>query len=759
VDALLPSSVTKGRIHTFKTHCGQSLSEYYVSPNGDDNNPGTKELPFRTIEKARDSIRYLCRPAGGTTVYLREGNYFLSNQLYFDVWDSGQEKKPVIYRSYPDEEARLIGGIQLQPSWFSVVDSSSPIWNRIPVLSRGSVYVCDLHANGITNYGTVNDNYDRPDIYFDRQRMQIARWPNNGYALTQTGIDSTTFTYKDMQPSKWLTATDAWAAGYWYYGWHLDYRKISSIDTSTKKISLQSPVSYGMGNNKLWWAINLIEELDQPGEWYLDRSAGKLYIWPPSSIHGAEIIMSMLGTTQGTMVQTNGTKYLEFRDLTFEMYRFRAIQLGLGDHIMIDGCRIQNTGENAIAISGKNHTVQNCLIRDIGGTAVYVSGGDRLKLEGNGHRIRNNQIYDFGYWQRIFTPGVWLVDVGAIVEHNVICKGPHFGIYHTGNNHTIRYNEFYNLCYEVDDSGAIYGGRDWGYRGNRIEYNFFHNISTVQPAQIGLFCVYLDDCYSSVDIVGNIFYNIAGRSLAIGGGRDNLFENNVIAKSDVVLYMDKRNGLIGQGDPSWDLLAKIQAMNYTQPPWSVAYPALAAILNEGWEEAKVPKGNRVIKNISWQTNTWAQGNGLYYLTSENNVINQDPLFVDESSMNLALQDNSPAYSIPGFVRIPFELIGLLSTTRATRPNPPVGKTGVATNAMLYWAPALDAQSRDIYIGANYNGVLNATAQSPEFKVRSSATVYKPDSLNVGQTYYWRIDEYNSEDHCLGKGNIWSFTTQ
>ena len=70
------------------------------------------------------------------------------------------------------------------------------------------------------------------------------------------------------------------------------------------------------------------------------------------------------------------------------------------------------------------------------------------------------------------------------------------------------------------------------------------------------------------------------------------------------------------------------------------------------------------------------------------------MFVDETNRNMALRDDSPAYDIEGFERIPFERIGILDLEKAVRPNPSDGKTDVAIYQSFYWGEALDAASRD-----------------------------------------------------------------
>ena len=98
---------------------GASAAEFYVSPRGTDANPGTKNLPFGTLEKARDALRAIAPVAGGATVYLRGGTYYRTNTLVLTSADSGLAAgSPVVWRSYPGETATLIGGLPLR-NWQS----------------------------------------------------------------------------------------------------------------------------------------------------------------------------------------------------------------------------------------------------------------------------------------------------------------------------------------------------------------------------------------------------------------------------------------------------------------------------------------------------------------------------------------------------------------------------------------------------------------------------------------------------------------
>lgn len=72
---------------------GSTTTEFFVSPSGDDSNPGTKENPFLTIERAQEAVRALPPPPErpATTVWLREATYYLTKPLLFNSKDSGSE--------------------------------------------------------------------------------------------------------------------------------------------------------------------------------------------------------------------------------------------------------------------------------------------------------------------------------------------------------------------------------------------------------------------------------------------------------------------------------------------------------------------------------------------------------------------------------------------------------------------------------------------------------------------------------------------
>jgi hypothetical protein len=168
--------------------------------------------------------------------------------------------------------------------------------------------------------------------------------------------------------------------------------------------------------------------------------------------------------------------------------------------------------------------------------------------------------------------------------------------------------------------------------------------------------VYLDDAASGISIVGNVFVR-AGKAAFIGGGRDNLVENNIFVDCQASLHVDAR----GDGwmkyhvEPGGTLPERLKAIAYKQPPWSEKYPPLVNILDDS---PGLPKGNVVRHNISFG-GKWldVEKKAMPFIKFEDNLVDKDPHFVDIEQQDFRLRSDSPAFSL-GFKQVPVEKIGL-----------------------------------------------------------------------------------------------------
>ena len=232
--------------------------------------------------------------------------------------------------------------------------------------------------------------------------------------------------------------------------------------------------------------------------------------------------------------------------------------------------------------------------------------------------------------------------------NNLLYDGPHSAILFGGNEHRIELNEIHDVCYEVDDAGSIYCGRDWGLHGNIIRHNFFHHIKSSLPGSNGVHAVYLDDCASGITVFGNTFYEISGRAIMCGGGRDNTIENNVIAKCGSAHFTDRRGKVWIDKDESWKLLDKIKTVQLHRAALEHALPAAGPHSRQRLRAGQGARGLRHPRatsagrtNAGSEKNSLGGSGGFDFYTFENNIEDQDPHFVDEQNLNLALRGRLP----------------------------------------------------------------------------------------------------------------------
>ena len=679
---------------------------FTVATNGNDGWSGTlpapnrakNDGPFATLERARDAVRSLKKagplPTGGVTIQVRGGVYSLERALELQKEDSGTAEAPVVYRAYGREEVRLGGG-KVLAGWQAVSDPA--VLQRLDVPARDKVLQTDLRAQGITDFGQPSGGWGQPlgtglELFYNDRPMTIARWPNEGFVkiadvLNEQPFDvrgtkgdkAPKFVYEGDRVQRWLGEKDLWLHGYWFWDWAEGRQKVVSIDTEKRVITMAPPVhTFGYRKGQWYYAYNALCELDQPGEWYLDRESGILYFWPPSSGEkggtgeGVKGRRGRAGASNTPALQHSSTpvaqvsvlrnlitmkdaSYVTVRGMTLETSRNTAVTISGGTGTRVAGCVVRNTGAYAVSIAGGSENgVVGCDIYDTAAGGIILSGGDRRTLTPARHYAENNHIHHYARFNRILHPGVSIDGVGNRVAHNLIDNAPHMAIQFGGNEHVIEYNEIHSVCFESNDAGAMYAGYNWTTRGHQIRHNYLHHINGFEGR--GCVGVYLDDMFSSANIVGNIFYQVT-RAAFIGGGRDNLVENNLFVDCRPALHVDARcmgwaSASVVPGGP---LQKRLEEIPYREEPWKSRYPQLLTV----WEdEPAAPKGNVIARNICWG-GKWdeVEGKAKPYQTFRDNLVGEDPLFVNAAKGDFRLKKDSPAWKI-GFQPIPVEKIGI-----------------------------------------------------------------------------------------------------
>ena len=641
----------------------------YVSHEGNDGwsgrlpspNRSKTDGPFLSLERARDEIRKLRLkgklPDGGVTVAIRSGTYYRQRPFELTAEDSGEKGSPIVYTAYGDGPVRIVGGKRIT-NWKLVEDKETLM--RLDETVRGKVWQANLKELGVTDYGTPAGGIE---LFFNDEPMILARYPNEGFMNIADVVDYDghqihgikgskvgKFYYEGDRPSRWVKEKDAWVHGYWFWDWSDQRHKVKEIDPQKRIIEVAPPYhGYGYRKGQWFYAYNILAELDLPKEWYLDRETGIIYFYPPSLPIDAG---SPTVSTAEALLTLNGVSHVVFKGLVFEVARGNAITISGGEGCSIRDCVIRNVLGWAVVVNGGvRHTVVDCEIYATGRGGIALNGGDRKTLTPSEHLAEGNHIHHYGRWHRMYQPAISLNGVGNIARHNLIHDAPHQAISFSGNEHIIEFNEIHNVCLESNDAGAIYSGRDWTWRGTVIRFNYFHDISGFKGK--GCMGVYLDDMLCGTIVYGNIFQRVT-RAAFIGGGRDNIVENNIFIDCVPAVHVDARALGWASYHVKTTMTERLLAVPYKESPWKERYPTLVNILED---EPAAPKGNIIRRNIC-VGGRWLnlEKRAQPYVIIEDNIVDVDPMFVDASKLDFRLRPESPALKL-GFKPIPVELIG------------------------------------------------------------------------------------------------------
>lgn len=338
-----------------------------------------------------------------------------------------------------------------------------------------------------------------------------------------------------------LYETDGWLSGYFENNYANEMSMIYSVNTKKQTINCKYPSLQGVQDKRIQIvAINLLCELDAQGEYYVDRYNGNdiLYYYPKGgTVEGKDITFT--SSTEPFFALENA-KNITIKNIVMDGSTGYGITMYDCENCVIDGCELYNISLDAVRIGlnnnkmttdpqyepsrgGKNNTVRNCIIHDMGCGGVYLAGGDERSLEPSGHVVENCEFYNLSRLQT-YTPAVYMEGVGSTAKNNYIHDCPHMVIQIMGNDMLVTNNVLDNVCTNTNDQGAIYAGRCFTWLGNEISHNYFKNLGS------GVYGVYLDDGMSGAIIHHNIFDTIKSSAIFSNNGfgqqiTDNVFKN------------------------------------------------------------------------------------------------------------------------------------------------------------------------------------------------------------------------------------------
>lgn len=676
-----------------------------VSSQGSDRGDGTLRKPFRTVERAlAETARH---PQDTTRILLRGGTYFLTQTIEI----TGQ--KNLTITPYDGEPVSFTGSCPVKASGLREV-ADPAIRERLRPEVRDRVRQIDAAASGIPLTGLMPKGFGRPslpawsELFIDGRPLNIARWPNDSTVpigkihctgdipRTNTyGIGDPVFEYAEDRPSQWKSAEGMWIGGYFAHGYADDMIPIRSIDTTARTITAAMATQYGFMTGapwRRWYALNLVEEIDRPGEYVLDSAGGRIYFLPPENTPMKDIRISTLETPMFAFTRCSN---VTLRGVAMEYSRGMGVYIEHSDSVRVDSCVIRNLGYVGVCIGrgdtdsnnldGKNQpthpdgvpgvvgTIQNRMYGDVlfnrrGGThngisnsylyqlgagGVNVGGGDRATLTPAGNYVENCRIHDFNRIEKSYRAGVGINGVGNRISNCEIFDAPSMAILLDGNDHLIEYCDIYDVCQEVDDQGAFYYGRDPSERGNRLQYCYFHDFSSAHRVS----ATYHDDGACGTEVFGCVYYKAGTIPVLIGGGHDNIYRNNIFIDMPMAIHIDNRMEGWGRGmlDPDGIVDQRLKAVRFTEPPYATAYPKLPHY----WEGTpRVPRGNIFAGNLFYKIGRLLNGSPSWADWSNNWITTENPGFADPSDPMKGFVPDARIYRmIDRFAPIPFERIG------------------------------------------------------------------------------------------------------
>ena len=501
--------------------------EIYVSLQGNDKNPGTKEAPFNTLNRAIKQAREWRRlnwpeVAGGIYIRLEEGVYAQRNSLFLRPEDSGTPDSPTVICAVDGAHPVISGGVAVT-GWKRGCNHPA-----VPEKLKQKIWSAEAPLIG-------NRRVETRQMWVNGHKVQrAAQFPDGGLErMIDFNPEEQTITIpvsQSVNPERLQNAGQLEMIV--HQRWAIAILRVKSIDAKDGQAVVRfhepeshlefahpwpQPVIGGEKGNSSFCLTNALELLDQPGEWFQEYPSGTIYYYPQAgeNMETAEVIIPALET----LVTIDGTlsrpvKHIQFNGITFAHTSwmrpsFQGHVTLQGGFPLLDAYKLQEPGlpekaelenqawitrpETAIRVKGAEHidfkhctfrhlsstgldyewavtasSVEDCQFTDIGGTALLVGA-----------------FPDGGFETHIpFIPA----DVRELCSHITIrnnfisnvtnedwgCVGIGAGYV---RNMDISHNEVCHLNYSGICVGWGWTSLESGMCNNRIEANYVHHFA------------------------------------------------------------------------------------------------------------------------------------------------------------------------------------------------------------------------------------------------------------------------------------------
>jgi parallel beta-helix repeat protein len=697
-------------------------ADYYISPDGDDKNVGTKERPFATLSRARDVVRELKKKKqnGDITVLIRGGTYTIHETVVFGLQDSGSKNQIIAYAAYPGEEPVFSSGVRIT-DWKKLTKYPSDL----PQVAQGEVWVANVPQSkgGKWRFFSLFDG----DKMLPRARGK--GWVPEGVPLDDwwKGVfasieDKSTFRFPAGALKNWENLEDVeirvFPAGY-----TMNILGLASVDEKARVARTSVPATYPIepwpeeGNPPSVWVENVLETLDEPGEWVLNTQQGRLYLWPEGEKPGELIVapqLSELVRVEGNINKQGLTdipvRNLVFKGLTFthgdrdlwtkddagiqhdwEMHdkptallRFRG-----AEHCLVDECQFANTGGTGLRfdLHSQYNRVQRSLFAYLGQVGILISGyGPGTKDVSFQNEIINNHIHHVG---EIYKHGHAIIIWQSRDNHvanNLVHDGPRKAILVSGVRahffDTSRVPKNNRECSRQIRWNEIGKAKGWNYI-----VGFFHNHNNIIENNEAYRMCKIGIDGAVINITGNGEGNIIRRNYIhdiINDGPDGIIRLDANGRgtliSENIIYNCAPQGIVlNDRNNHVENNIVIDTGKETHEDWQRYMVYYRGGPRPGRIQRNVlyfsdkrsnyfatrtdiqNKGYPGDYNLYYSEGTPAAGSALLQRLQQNGTdthsIATDPLFVDFKNQDFRLKPESPMFKL-GFKQIDTDRVGL-----------------------------------------------------------------------------------------------------
>ena len=513
-----------------------------ASPNAD-----STDGPLATIVAAQKVVRRLHseqpdrrRPI---VVAIRGGTYRLQEPIQFLPEDSGTEHAPVIYEALGDERPIFSGGRAIAA------------WKR----NRQGHWVADLDE-------VKQGKWTFTQLFVNDQRRFRPRLPKQGYYKIARHVDPSSkaagkghdrfgFGPGEIR-ADWANLHDVEVIA--FHHWAVSRMPIAEVDVQENVVTVRGHTT---GNS--WWAQfkqghrylieNVKESLEQPGQWYLDRPAGRLtYIpregeTPQNTVVVAPRLKNLL-LLRGDLANRRWVRHIHFRGLTFAHanwatpptgHSFPQAEINLGAavaamaarNVVFDRCAVRHVGEYAMGFGPgcRNNRVEGCELVDLGaggvkiGSALPTTWDNTLTAPGDDEaRVSHHTVEDclIAHAGRLHPAGI-----GVWVGHS-----PH---------NVIKHNDVYDLYYSAFSLGWVWGYGSSRAHHNEVAFNHAHDIGQRVLSDMG--CIYTLGVSPGTTIHDNRFHDVISYGYGGWGLYTDEGSTGVVMKNNLV-YRCSRGG-------------------------------------------------------------------------------------------------------------------------------------------------------------------------------------------------------------------------